>query len=175
MFLEAQGVTLTENVLYQDNQSAIKIEQNGKISSGQKTKHMDARYFFIKDRINSEGIKIEYCPTEKMIADFLTKPLQGSKFRQFRDVILGHKHVDTLNESAENSTSQERVKKNISGTSKNGADRDTSAEYIQDTLTENRNDVERGRTDGTNHDRTIKRKEYETNERQVSFFLDNPN
>jgi hypothetical protein len=63
MFLAEQGVTLTENILYQDNQSAIKLEKNGRRSSGQKTKHMDNRYFFIKDRLEIEGMTIEYCPT----------------------------------------------------------------------------------------------------------------
>jgi hypothetical protein len=31
-----------------------------------------------------------------MLADFFTKPLQGSLFRKFREVIMGHKHIDTL-------------------------------------------------------------------------------
>jgi hypothetical protein len=71
MFLEGQGFSIKENILYQDNQSSIKIEKNGKKSSGQKTKHMDNRYFWIKDRLESEGIEVQYCPTEKMLADFL--------------------------------------------------------------------------------------------------------
>ena len=70
--MEAQGYVLDENTLYQDNQSVMKIILNGKKSSGQKTKHMDNRYFWIKDRLESEKIKVEYCPTEKMIADFFT-------------------------------------------------------------------------------------------------------
>ena len=32
-----------------------------------------------------------------MLADFLTKPLQGSLFRKFRDVILGYQPVSSLN------------------------------------------------------------------------------
>ena len=48
MFLQEQGFILKENILYQDNQSAIKIEENGKRSSGQKTKHMDNKYFSSK-------------------------------------------------------------------------------------------------------------------------------
>jgi hypothetical protein len=175
MFLEAQGVVLAENIMYQDNQSAIKIENNGKVSSGQKTKHMDARYFFIKDRVNTEGIKIEYCPTERMIADFLTKPLQGSKFRRFRDVILGHKHVDTLNDPTEYSSSQERVEKNISENNDYRSDRNTSVRDIQEIITDNRNDVEKGRTDGINQDRTNVEDKNKKKETEVSFFLDNPN
>ena len=56
MFLEAQGYKLVDNILYQDNQSAMKIIKNGKRSSGQKTKHMDNWYFWIKDRLKSEEI-----------------------------------------------------------------------------------------------------------------------
>ena len=32
---------------------------------------------------------MEWCPTKEMVADFLTKPLQGSAFRRFRDLIMG--------------------------------------------------------------------------------------
>ena len=115
MFLEAQGFAIKENILYQDNQSSIKIEKNGKKSSGQKTKHMDNRYFWIKDRLENEGIEVEYCPTEKMIADFFTKPLQGALFRKFRDIVLGYKHISTLNQDDEESSSQERVREGVSG------------------------------------------------------------
>ena len=31
-----------------------------------------------------------HCPTERMIADYYTKPLQGSLFRKMRDIIMGH-------------------------------------------------------------------------------------
>ncbi|CAJ1957919.1 unnamed protein product [Cylindrotheca closterium] len=78
------------------------------MSSGQKTKHMDNRYFWIKDRLKTEGIEVQYCPTEKMFADFFTKPLQGNLFRKLRDVVLGYKHIDSLFQTEE-SSSQERV------------------------------------------------------------------
>ena len=76
---------------------------------------MDNLYFWIKDRLESEGIKVEYCPTEKMIADFFTKPLQGNLFRKFRDVVMGYKHISSLHASEEESLSQERVGKDING------------------------------------------------------------
>ena len=111
MFIEAQGYKLEENILFQDNQSAIKIEKNGKKSSGQKTKHMDNRYFWIKDRLSTEGIEIKYCPTLKMLADFFTKPLQGSLFRKFRDYVLGYQPVETLINEVDTPLQQERVGK----------------------------------------------------------------
>jgi hypothetical protein len=34
-------------------------------------------------------MEVTHCPTEQMLADFFTKPSQGSLFRKFRDVIMG--------------------------------------------------------------------------------------
>ncbi|VEU34053.1 unnamed protein product [Pseudo-nitzschia multistriata] len=39
------------NVIYQDNKSAIKLERNGQRSSTKRTKHINIRYFFVTDRI----------------------------------------------------------------------------------------------------------------------------
>ena len=50
----------------------------------------------MKDRLKGEDIVVTHCPTLQMIGDFFTKPLQGNLFHKFRDVILGHAHVDTL-------------------------------------------------------------------------------
>ena len=72
MFLAEQGYELTENNFYQDNQSAIRLEKNGRASCGQKSRHIDIRYFFMQDRFESEGISVVYCPTDKMLADFFT-------------------------------------------------------------------------------------------------------
>jgi len=57
---------------------------------------VNIRYFFIKDRVKNEGIDIVYCPTEQMLADYFTKPLQGSLFTKFRRVVMGYEHIDTL-------------------------------------------------------------------------------
>jgi hypothetical protein len=116
-FLQAQGYQDVRSTLYQDNTSAMKIENNGQLSMSKKTKHMEIRYFYVKDRVNGSDIKIKYCPTEKMIADFLTKPLQGELFRKFRAVLMGHVH---LNEAMlQPMTCKERVEeKNNAGTNK---------------------------------------------------------
>ncbi len=37
-------------------------------------------------------ISTGWCPTKKMVADFMTKPLQGSHFRNLRDYITGRVH-----------------------------------------------------------------------------------
>jgi hypothetical protein len=87
-FLDEQGYSVKDNVLNQDNMSSIKLEQNGRASSGKRTTHIHIRYFFIKDRIDGKELRVAYCPTEEMTADFFTKPLQGLLFRKFRDRIM---------------------------------------------------------------------------------------
>jgi hypothetical protein len=57
--------------------------------SGERTKHIAMRYFFIKDRVSSKEIELKYLPTEDMAADLLTKPLTGKHFAKFRDMLLG--------------------------------------------------------------------------------------
>ena len=87
-FLTAQGFTVNDNVVYQDNQSAILLERNGQKSSGKRTRHIDIRYYFITDRIANKEVRVEYCPTDDMTSDTLTKPLQGTKFRQYQQRML---------------------------------------------------------------------------------------
>jgi hypothetical protein len=41
---------------------------------------MNIRYFFLADQAKNGELRIKYCPTEKMIGDFFTKPLQGAQF-----------------------------------------------------------------------------------------------
>ena len=62
-FLEAQGYTVSNNLLHQDNQSSIKLEQNGKASSGKRTSHIAIRYYFVTDRIAGVDLRVDYCPT----------------------------------------------------------------------------------------------------------------
>jgi hypothetical protein len=107
-FLDAQGYVLKENYFYQDNKSTIRFEENGRRSCGPNSRHIDIRYFWIKDRLGLENFEVRYCPTEQMLADFFTKPLQGALFRKLRAVIMGHKHVSSLHEEALPVT-QERV------------------------------------------------------------------
>jgi hypothetical protein len=87
-FLQAQGVKINDSILYQDNTSSIFLEKNGRQSSTKRTRHINIRYFFVKDRVASEEVKIEHCPTLDMVADYFTKPLQGALFYKLRDLIM---------------------------------------------------------------------------------------
>jgi hypothetical protein len=69
---------------FQDNMSTIALADKGRSTSERK----NVRYFFTKDKVESGELMIEYLPTEEMIADILTKPLQGAQFRRLRDQLL---------------------------------------------------------------------------------------
>ena len=88
-FLEAQGYVSYPTVLWQDNKSAILLEKNGKRSSGKRTKHINVRYYFVHDKWKRKELDIKFCPTEDMVGDFFTKPLQGAGFIKFRNKVLG--------------------------------------------------------------------------------------
>ncbi len=88
-FLLSQGCGIVENLLLQDNKSLILLERNGKALSGKRTRHINIQYFFITDQVNMKEISIGWCPTKKMVADFMTTSLQGRHFRNLRDYIMG--------------------------------------------------------------------------------------
>ena len=89
LFMEHQGCPVDKNILYQDNKSAILLETNGRKSAGKRSRALNIRYYFVTDQVEKKNLVIEHCPTEAMIADYFTKPLQGEKFREFRAEILG--------------------------------------------------------------------------------------
>jgi len=88
LFYEAQGYGLDENLVYRDNQSTMKLELNGKASSGKRTRHFNIKYFFITDLLQRDEVQTKYCPTDYMVADYMTKALLGRKFHQFRQDIM---------------------------------------------------------------------------------------
>jgi hypothetical protein len=69
--------------MYEDNQSAIKLVKTGE--SRNRTKHVDVKYHFATDLVKKKIIIIQYCPTDEMIADILTKPLGTVKLKKHRE------------------------------------------------------------------------------------------
>ena len=79
-FLEAQGYGIDGNILYQDNMSAMLFTKN--------TKHINVRYYFIKDWEETRDLVIGHCPTEEMLGDHFKNPFQGALFRKFMVEII---------------------------------------------------------------------------------------
>lgn len=68
--------------IYEDNQSCLKLIEEENMSG--RSKHIDVRHYFVKDYIDKGFINCTYCPTEKMLADLLTKPLSACRIKLFR-------------------------------------------------------------------------------------------
>jgi hypothetical protein len=82
-FLESQGHSPGSPVIFQDNKSTISLVTKG--GGNPRTRHLRARQYGVKQQIDNNEYSVEYCVTEGMIADVLTKPLQGAKFNLFID------------------------------------------------------------------------------------------
>ena len=114
-FMGAQGYNLTSNILWQDNEAAERMAKGGRLACSSKSKHIDVKFFWIHDRVKQGKIDVRHCPTDLMLADFFTKPLQGAKFNKFRRIIMGWDDIDSLQIPLFNSldgTTKERVEKN---------------------------------------------------------------
>ena len=69
-------------VLLGDTQGALSLMRNP-VHSAQ-SKHIDVLYHFVRERVALGDLAVSYVPTDKMIADVLTKPLAAPKFESFR-------------------------------------------------------------------------------------------
>jgi hypothetical protein len=86
-FLESLGESASSAIIYQDKQSTMAMVNNG-ASKSDRTRHINIRYFWTKEQVDVGNIDIKYMPTNDMLADILTKPIQGEKFIHLRDKLL---------------------------------------------------------------------------------------
>ena len=70
-------------VILCDNHSCIKMTENPVFHN--KSKHIEIRYFYIRDMVQKGAIKLQYVSTDGQVADVLTKPLSRVKFEYFCD------------------------------------------------------------------------------------------
>ena len=86
-FLIEQGYEDLKAKLFQDNKSTILLATRGH-STSERTKHISSRFFWITDRIKCGEVVVEHVGTDRMLADLLTKPIQGELFRRLRGGVL---------------------------------------------------------------------------------------
>jgi hypothetical protein len=87
-FLMAQGYKVPAAVVYQDNMSCMALVDRGR-SGAERTRHIDIRYFWVKERVVRGEMRVEHKGTKEMYANVLTKPLQGSQFVYERQCLTG--------------------------------------------------------------------------------------
>ena len=78
-FLVEQGYKMGPVVVYQDNMSTLALVRRGRPGS-ERSRHINIRYFWLKEKVNDGEIKLQHMPTKEMCANLLTKPVQGQQF-----------------------------------------------------------------------------------------------
>ena len=87
--LEDFGLPMKKSIdIGEDNQSCIKMCHNPVMHK--RSKHIDTKLHFIRERVENKEVKIHYVPTEEMTADILTKSLPRVKVQKHRTVLLGN-------------------------------------------------------------------------------------
>jgi hypothetical protein len=79
------GLKVIDNIneplrLYCDNNPAVQYAHNNRSSGA--TKHIDIKYYVVKDKVQDHIINIEHISTDKMLADPLIKGLPPNVFRE---------------------------------------------------------------------------------------------
>ncbi|OWY96232.1 Integrase, catalytic core protein [Phytophthora megakarya] len=68
--------------IYEDNQGSIALAKNPECHK--RTKHLDIRYHFVRERVEDGQVVLEYISTLDMLADFMTKPIPATQFGVLR-------------------------------------------------------------------------------------------
>jgi len=71
--------------IYSDNNGALLLAKNPTFHA--RSKHINVRYHLVRQKLADNTISIHYIPTNKQVADGLTKPLPRVKFKEFIDLI----------------------------------------------------------------------------------------
>ena len=82
LIADIQGTEAKSVKLLVDNKSAIALSKNP--VHHDRSKHIDLRYHFIRDCVETGKIDIEYVGTEDQLADVLTKPLGRVQFMELK-------------------------------------------------------------------------------------------
>lgn len=69
----------------EDNQGCLAFVHSERVS--RRSKHIDTKERFIKELCDRGEIRLQYCPTDQMQADILTKPLGPVKHREFCELL----------------------------------------------------------------------------------------
>ena len=82
--LQSQKEPSKPAIIYEDNQSAICMTKNPQFHG--RCKHIAIKYHFVRDETKKGTINVQYCRTDDMIADMLTKGLYAEQFAKLRDM-----------------------------------------------------------------------------------------
>ena len=76
------------SIIYEDNQGCIALSKNH--IHHKRTKHINIKYHFVREKVESKEVILEYIPTQYQLADLLTKPLPNNRHSMLRNKVLGY-------------------------------------------------------------------------------------
>lgn len=81
VFLSELGEMAEEEAgkIYEDNQGSIALAKNPEFHK--RTRHIDIRYHFVREKVEDGEVTLEYCPANDMLADLMTKPIATVQFQ----------------------------------------------------------------------------------------------
>ena len=71
------------STIFEDNKGAIELSKNPKFHN--RTKHIDISYHFVREQVEQSTFSVQYCRSEDMLADIMTKGLPKVTFQRLRD------------------------------------------------------------------------------------------
>ncbi len=82
------GVRQSEpTMIFEDNQACIATTKNSLVNA--RSKHIDIKYHFNREKMENGEVDLKYFPTTEMIADVLTKPLPAQQHRELTMRMMG--------------------------------------------------------------------------------------
>ena len=86
--LDSMGVKQSEpTMIFEDNQACIALSKNSLVNT--RSKHIDIKYHFNREKVESGEVVLKYCPSAEMIADVMTKPLPAPQHRALIKLMMG--------------------------------------------------------------------------------------
>jgi hypothetical protein len=79
--IEIIGFKMPPTVIYEDNRSTLHLLESDK-THRKRSRHINARFFFIRDRVETGECTLVHLPGEDMVADLMTKPVEGPRLRR---------------------------------------------------------------------------------------------
>jgi len=87
-FVLCQGYDTGPAIIYQDNLSCMALMKRGGPGS-ERSRHINIRHFWLKEKVDGGEVIVEHLSTERMFANSLTKPVQGTQFAVEREGLTG--------------------------------------------------------------------------------------
>jgi hypothetical protein len=86
--LDSMGVKqLDSTMIFEDNQACIALNKNSLVNA--RSKHIEIKYHFNREKVESGEVVLKYCPSADMIADVMTKPMPAPRHRVLIKGMMG--------------------------------------------------------------------------------------